>query len=51
MNKATDVCQYVIGCLNDAPEHLDKESVVALKMYIRALKLELELSELENEAQ
>lgn len=50
-NKATDVCQYVIECLDDAPKHLSKEMCVALKCYIRTLKLELELTELENEVE
>ena len=49
--KPTDVCQYAIDCLDAAPEHLPKPMCIALKQYIKALKLELELSELESEVE
>ena len=51
MTPAAQVCDYIVECLKDAPEHLRKDTCIAMMMYIKVLKLDFELSELEGEVE
>jgi hypothetical protein len=51
MTQAAKVCDYLVECLKDAPDHFPKETVTAMMVYIKVLKLDFELSELEDEVE
>jgi hypothetical protein len=51
MTQAAKVCDYLVECLKDAPDHFPKETVTAMMVYIKVLKLDFELSELEGEVE
>lgn len=51
MTPAAKVCDYLVECLKDAPDHFPKETVTAMMVYIKVLKLDFELSELEDEVE